>query len=143
MSVVTTAALKFPVMCLSRDHSITVIEGAVRLHQCNALAFFKNRYHESLVIIDAEGRRFRVVRAEVVPALSTPGRWIARALNRRLHVELQLEAEGSGSLEDAKRLVNDWLGRAVDFWEASRSIEEWRDLVARASTARELIALFA
>lgn len=142
MGNVNTTALTFPVLCLSQDSSISVAESAERLHRCSALAFFKNRYYDNLVVIDSKASRFRVVRAEVVPALSTIGRWTARAFNRWLQVELHFEAQGSGSLDDAKRMVNEWLRRAPHFWEESRDIEEWRDMVVRASTAKGLIALF-
>lgn len=135
--------LVFPVLCLSRDSSISVAESAERLHRCNALAFFRNRYYDDLVLIDSAARRFRVVRAEVVPPLSTVGRWAARALNRRLLVRVQLEEQGAPSLDEAKRIVIDWLGRAPDFWEASRDIGAWRDLVAGAGTAKSLVTLFA
>ncbi|HEU4343107.1 MAG TPA: hypothetical protein VFU31_16260 [Candidatus Binatia bacterium] len=142
MAKAKPAELLFPVLCLSQDSSISVAESAERLHRCNALALFKNRYYDNLLVIDSKADRFRVERAEVVPALSAVGRWTARVLNRKLQVELQLEQEGSGSLDDAKRIVSEWLGRAPDFWEASRDIEEWREMVARAGTVGGLIALF-
>lgn len=135
--------LTFPVLCLSRDSSIAVAETSDRLHRCNALAFFANRYYDGLLVIDSTAARFRVVRAEAAPALSAIGRWIARAVNRRLRVELQLEALGPASLDEARRTVLEWLDRAPDFWEASRDLAEWKRLVAGAGSPRALIALFA
>ena len=135
--------MTFPVLCLSRDSSIAVAETSERLRRCNARAFFKNRYYDGLLIVDATPARFRVVRAEVVPPLSAIGRWTARAVNLRLHVELQLEAQGATSLGEAKRSVVEWLDRAPDLWEASRDLDEWKRLVARAGSAKALIALSA
>jgi len=132
----------FPVLCLSHDSSISVADSPERLQRSNALAVFKNRYYDDLIIIDAEANRFRVVRAEVVPPLSAVGRWTARVFNRRLRVELELEEQESGSLEAAQRVVIEWLGRAPDFWEASRDLAEWKALVPRASTVKALVALF-
>jgi hypothetical protein len=143
MHSATTTEPIFPVLCLSQDGSIAVADSAERLRRCNALAFFKNGYYDDLVVIDSRTNRFRVARVRVVPALSTVGRWFARVLNRRLQVELQLEATGSGSLDDAKQIVTEWLAREPDLWEASRDLDEWRAMVARAGTASALIALFA
>jgi hypothetical protein len=132
----------FPVLCLSQDGSILVTETPDRLGRCNALAFFKNRYYEGLLLIDSEADRFRVVRAELVPTPSIVSRLVTRVLNRRLEVRVQMEPEGVGTLDDAKGIVNAWLDRSPDFWEASRDIEEWREMIGRAGTARALIALF-
>jgi hypothetical protein len=137
-----TAEPVFPVLCLSQDSSISVAESPERLHRANALAFFRNRYFEDMIVMDSQARQFRVVGADVVPALSVSGRWTARLLNKSLRVNLRLAPQGPGSLDDAKRIVAGWLDRAPDFWEASRDIGEWKDMVARADTARVLIALF-
>jgi hypothetical protein len=39
-------------------------------------------------------------------------------------------------------MVTKWIDRGPDFRDASRDIEESRELTARAGTARELIGLF-
>lgn len=135
-----TPELTFPV--LSQDSSIAVADRPETLRSCNAVALLKNRYYENLVIIDSGGNRYRIVDVKVVPPLSTLSRWSARILNSRLQVELEIESLGPGSLEDAKRIVSEWLDRAPDFWEASREITEWRRLIARANSAKELIAIF-
>ena len=132
----------FPVLCLSNDNSISVSENLEELSRANALALFRNRYFDGLIVIDSCVQRFLVVRAEVVPPLSPFARAVVRVLNRRLRVKLHLEVECSMSLDDAKKLVKVWLDRAPDFWEASRDIEEWRRAVDSAATARRLIALF-
>jgi hypothetical protein len=105
----------FPVLCLSHDNSISVAENLEALGRANALAFFRNRYFNGLIIIDSRAQRFRVVRAEVAPPLSTLARAVVRVLNRRVRVKLHLEAESSMSLDDAKRLVKVWLDRARIF----------------------------
>jgi hypothetical protein len=112
------------------------------LSRANALAFFRNRYFDDLIIFDSHAQAFKVVRAEVVPPLSRVARAVVRALNRRLRVTLYLEIQQSMSLDDAKKLVKAWLERAPDSWEASRDIEEWRRAVDSADTARGLIMLF-
>ena len=54
-------ALRFPVLCLSRDHSISPVDTLDRLRQCNARAFFENRWFDDLLIIDSDASLFRVV----------------------------------------------------------------------------------
>lgn len=132
----------FPVLCLSRDDSISVAESMEALSRANALAFFRSRYFHDLIIVDSRAQRFTVVRAEVDPPLSVLTRAVVRVLNRRLRVKLDLEVKGSMALEDAKKLIKVWLDRAPDFWEAGRDLEDWKQAVDSAPSARQLIALF-
>lgn len=132
----------FPVMCLSRDGSISVADSAEALRRCNARALFKNHYYEDLIVIDSAENRFRVVSAAPVPTPSSLGRLVARVLNRKMTVDLVCEPEGPIHLDDAKRTVNEWLDRSPDFWEASRDVEVWRQMIARANSASSLIGLF-
>lgn len=138
----TVGELAFPVLCLSRDRSIAVAESPERLERCNALAFFRNRYFEDLMVVDSTGRCFRVARAEPVPPLTGLNRTLARALNRRLRVSLALGPAERRSLDEVKALVREWMDRAPDLWEASRDLDEWRAAVAGAATLPALIRLF-
>lgn len=61
---VTPDELAFPVLCLSRDTSISVADDKAALMRCNALAFFKNRYFDNLLVIDSRRGAFRVTDAQ-------------------------------------------------------------------------------
>lgn len=118
--------LCFPVLCLSRDASIAVAENAERLERCNALAFFKTRYYDDLVICDSKGAQYRVSRFELATPLSGIKKWLIRAWNRPLMiVRLTVERERQGSLTTAKEHVLIWLNKDPGFWEECRDMAEW------------------
>lgn len=142
MDNATTTELMFPVLCLARDSSISVAETRDRLNCCNAQAFFKNRYFDDLIIVDSRAEQFRVVRAEADPPLTGLQKWLTRAFNRRLTVHLELQREAPASMEGAKRQVIIWLEKAVDFWEETRDLAEWKQVVESARDMRQLIQLF-
>src|SRR5688572_21085448 len=103
-----SAEPSFPALCLSQDGSISVADSAEALRRCNALALFKNRYYEDLIVIDSAANRFRAVSAAPVPTPSPFGRLVARVLNRKMMVDLKWEPQGPTPLDDAKRTVNEW-----------------------------------
>jgi hypothetical protein len=135
--------LSFPCLCLARDTSITVVDGPDELRRCNALAFFKNRYFEDLIIIDSSAAEYRVTTA--VPAEPVTGikKWFVRAFNSRLTVQLSFRREPGASLDAAKDRVLTWLRKDPDFWEASRELSEWERMVKAVPDVRRLIRLFA
>ena len=135
--------LSFPVLCLSRDTSILVIAGPEQLQRCNALAFFKTRYFDDLLIFDSSCAHYRVVRCELVTPLTGIRKWLIRALNRPLTVELTLQTERQASLSTAKEHVLVWLKKAPGFWQESRDMADWERLVKAAPDMRRLIQLFA
>lgn len=137
-----TTELTFPVLCLSQDRSISVAESPEGLNRCNALAFFKNRYFDDLLIFDSHAERFRVVRVEATPPLAGVRKWLTRALNRRLTVHLELRREAPRSIEEAKRQVVIWIEKAADVWEETRDLSEWKQVVEGARDMRQLIRLF-
>jgi hypothetical protein len=134
--------LSFPVLCLSGDSSVTAAANPEQLQQCNALAFFKNRYFDDLVIFDSNAEQFRVVRAEAAPPLVGVKKWLTRVFNRHLTVRLELQREAPASIGAAKRQVLIWLEKAADFWEESRDIAEWQEMVEAAPDMRRLLQLF-
>ncbi len=135
--------LSFPVLCLSRDTSITTAESPERLQGCNARALFTTRYFEDLIVFDSTGEQYRVLSAEMSPPLTGMRRWLARAFNRSLTVRLELQRENAVSLATAKQHVLIWLKKDPDFWEESRDIDDWERLVDAAKDMRRLIELFA
>jgi hypothetical protein len=139
---VTIHDLTFPVLCLSQDSSIAVAQNAENLARCNARAFYRNRYFDKLLVIDSKAAPFAVTAADPPVELQGLKRLVVRLLNRRFHVRLQLVPAGIASLVDAKAQVVEWLGRAPDFWEESRDLAEWRELVAQAESMKQLVGLF-
>lgn len=135
--------LSFPVLCLSRDTSIAVAEKSERLQRCNALAFFKTRYFDDLIIFDSNGAQYRVVKVAAAKPLTGVRKWLIRALNLHLFVQLTLEQERAPSLATAKEHVLLWLKKDPDFWEESRPIAEWERVVKAAPDMPRLIRLFA
>lgn len=135
--------LSFPVLCLSRDTSIAVAESSERLQRCNALAFFKSRYFDDLIIFDSNGAQYRVVKVAAAKPLTGIKKWLIRALNRHLFVQLTLEQERAPSLATPKEHVLMWLKKDPDFWEESRPIAEWERIVKAAPDVAGLIKLFA
>ena len=136
-------ALRYPVLCLSRDNSVSVAASSEHLRRCNATAWFRNRYFEDLRLLDASATPYRVRSAALVVPLSVWRRFLVRLLNRRLVVTLDLEALAPPSLAEAKRTVTAWLHRAPDFWEASRDLSEWERLCSQAPSMEALCSLFA
>lgn len=133
--------LSFPVLCLSQDSSIQVADSQERLERCNARAFFTTRYFEGMVLFDSSGNRFRVIATSLVSPEAGVRRWITRASNGEVKVRLQLEREALSSVDAAKHEVLDCIEKAPDFWEASRDLGEWRQLVRDARTMRDLLTL--
>lgn len=135
--------LSYPVLCLSRDTSISVAETEERLEQCNARAFFTNRYFDDLILLDANAQVFMVVASQPAQPLTGVSLWWARIRNAKFAVRLQLEKTAPASLEAAKERVVIWLEKSPEFWEASRDLDEWKRLVRNARDMRQLVALFA
>ena len=67
---------------------------------------------------------------------------MARLLNRRLVVVLELEQLGEPSLSRAKQTAIQWLHRAPDFWEASYDLSEWEHLISNAPAMESVCAAF-
>ena len=134
--------LSFPILCLSRDTSISVAAAPERLTRCNAVAFFKNRYFDDVVILNANAEQFRVVQAEPHPRLTGARRWFTRVFNRSIVVNLQLRREGAPSIDRAKQQVIAWLDKAPDFWEESRDLSEWKLMINDATDIRQVVQLF-
>ena len=136
----TVNELAFPVLCLARDSSITVADCRTALTRCNALAFFKNRYFDNLLVIDSRGATFRVTPADY-KQLSTVGHVVLCLTNGQMDVNLQLSPQRM-SFAEVQESVLAWLDLAPEFWEASRDIKEWRDAVREAQSVSDLILLF-
>jgi hypothetical protein len=136
----TANELAFPVLCLSHDTSISVAEDAAALTRCNALAFFRNRYFENLLVIDSRGAAFRVTAAVPEP-LSTIRYTALRLTNGAMRATLQLSPEPM-TLAEIRKSVLAWLNLAPEFWEASRDMNDWRAAVGAAHSVNELVSLF-
>lgn len=134
--------IKFPVICLSRDNAISPCEDAARLGRCNALAYFKNRYFEDLLIIDADFAQFRVNKAELFPELGPVQRVIARLINRKLRVRLDMEKIATPNADDAKAKISAWFDREPQFWEETAGVAAWKRRVERAPNMHALTKLF-
>lgn len=134
--------LAFPVLCLARDTSIVVAQSADHIRRCNAVAFFKNRYFDELIVFDSSGAQYRVVKATLAEPVTGVKRLLVRAFNGRLTVDLRLQREAAASLETAKDRVVAWIRKDPDFWEASRELSEWERMVKTAPDMRQLITLF-
>lgn len=142
MPEITTADLAFPVLCLARDSSISVAHRPEDLAQCNALAFYRNRYFDQLHVIDSNAAPYVVTQARLDRQQGGVRRFLARLLNRRLIVVLRLAPAGPPSLADAKTHLISWVDREPSFWEASRDLEEWRRLIRSAPDIAALVRLF-
>lgn len=94
--------LAYPVLCLSRDTSISVAATPEQLERCNARAFFKYRYFDDLVILDANADVFRVIASQPDQPLTGIRLWSARVRNAKLKLRLHLERAPPTSLEAAK-----------------------------------------
>jgi len=135
-------ALEYPALCCSRDNSVVAVESAGALCSCNARAWFRNRYFDDLLLFDARATPYRVVEAELASPLGRWKRLLARLLNRRLVVVLELERLGEPSLSQAKQTAIQWLHRAPDFWEPSYDLPEWEHLISNAQAMESLCAAF-
>jgi len=134
--------LAYPVLCLSHDTSIVVAACREELERCNAYAFFRNRYFEDLLVLDATARQFKVVSSRPHPPLSGLSLWLTRVRNTKLAVRLELKESAAASLDASKHQVTEWLDKDPEFWEASRDLGEWKRLVNDSRTMHQLIALF-
>jgi hypothetical protein len=136
----TPNELAFPVLCLSRDTSISVADDEAALTRCNALAFFRNRYFENLLVIDSRAAAFRVTAASPEP-LSPIRSTALRLTNGVMRVTFQLSPEPM-TFAEIRKAVLAWLDLTPEFWEESRDMEEWRDAVGAARSVGDLISLF-
>jgi len=109
MTHIDIEQLRYPVLKLSRDTSVSPARNAQEMTRCTAHAFFHNRYFEDMLVIDSEARHFRVVSAETIPALSGIRLWIARFLDKILIAKLALKLEREPSLDEGEAS-----GRPVD-----------------------------
>jgi hypothetical protein len=134
--------LEYPFICFSRDNSVSVASSPAEFHSCNALAWFRNRYFDDLLVFDAAAAPYRVRSARLATPLHGWRRLLARARNRELVVVLELEYLGEASLDRAKQTAIDWLHRAPDFWEAAYDISEWERIVSQAPNMEALCAAF-
>jgi len=135
-------SLDYPALCFSRDRSLVVARDASDLTRCNAVAFWKNRYFEDLLIVDAAGRRFRVESAQPDPEVGAMDQYVARLLNRRFRVNLRLRPEGRMALIEIKRTAIEWIEKAPDFWSASRELSEWSRQITSCRSVVGLARLF-
>lgn len=135
-------SLAYPVLCLARDNSVSVARTPTELQACNAVAWFRNRYFDDLRLFDAGGSSYRVSSAELARPLYGWRRFIARLLNQRLTVALEVERAGSPSLDAAKQATIEWIHRAPGFWEAAHDLPELESLVRRSPNMEALCAIF-
>ena len=133
----------FPCLCLARDTSIIAVESPDKLCRCSALAFFKSRYYEDLIVFDSSAVEYRVATAALAEPLTGMKKWFVRAFNARLTVQLCFRREAAASLDAAKDRVLAWLRKDPDFWEAGREMSEWESMVKTAPDMGRLITLFA
>jgi hypothetical protein len=138
----TVLDLTFPVLCLARDSSIAVAQNADELARCNARAFYRSRYFDQLLVIDSKATQYSVAAARPPSELLGLRRLLVRLFNRQFRVPLQLAPTGVASLADAKTRVLEHLGRAPHFWEESRDLAEWKELIARARDIEQIVRLF-
>jgi hypothetical protein len=134
--------LLFPALCLARDTSVAVAESPDGLRRCNARAFFRNQYFDDLIIFDSRAAQFRVTSAAPAEPMTGMKKLLLRVLNGRLTVQLSVGREAEASLDAAKAHVVAWLRKNPDFWEASREMSEWEQMVNAAPDMRRLIRLF-
>lgn len=134
--------MKFPALCLAREGSICTVLDANDLCSCNTMSLFKNRYFEGLNIFDATGHHFIVRSAEPATPLSGLSLLLARLVNKRLKVRLEIESTEAVSMNRVKESTVQWLHKQPEFWEASRDMRDWEVAVAKASGVPELAALF-
>ncbi len=139
----TETELSYPVICLAQDGSIEPHFAAASIGRCNALAYWKNRYFDDLIVIDNEARMWKVAEAKPIDEPGALGTLIARAFNRPLRVRLELHAvDDETGVMRAKRHVVEWLDRLPEFWEASAGLDSWRMQIGRCRTMEELALLF-
>lgn len=139
MSIVET--LHYPVLCLSRDTSISVRPDAGTLCRCNAKAFWGNRYFDGLLVFDSAARRYRVTDASPAEPVSAVRQGLMRLLNQTVPVRLSMEEIGPPSLEQVKEHVLEWIERDPGFWEAGGELAELKGRIARASGVPQLAAI--
>ncbi len=140
--IVRTDTLAFPVLALSRDSSVSVHRDAERLSTCNAIAYWRTRYHEDMLIIDSNAAAYRVLSVEPVERITRLRRILLRTFNGRVRVNLELRAEGPPSLDRAKRMAEEWLDRAPYLWEAAEDLDAWKSRVVGCRSMSELIRVF-
>jgi hypothetical protein len=143
MEDVDATRLRYPILCLSQDSSITVARNGQEFCRCNALALWGNNYYRRMYVFDTEATPYLVTSAAPVPPFSVIGRFLARLFNRRIQVRITLERTGDASLDDAKQRATEWLDRSPEFWEASADISEWKNHIAKAPDMEVLMSLFA
>jgi hypothetical protein len=139
MSVVET--LHYPVLCLSRDTSISVRPDPGALCRCNAKALWGNRYFEGLLVFDSSARRYRVTDASPAVPVSAVRQGLMRLLNQSVPVRLSMEEIGPPSLEQVKERVLESIDGDPEFWEAGGELAELKSRIARASGVPQLAAI--
>lgn len=137
-SVVIPENLDYPVICFAQDTSVVVARDVIDITRCNATAFWKNRYFENLLVVDAAGRAFRVESAHPDPDVSFADQFVARFLNRRFRVSFRLNPEGRMSLAEIKRTLIAWIEKAPHQWTESRDVGEWKRVIA---SSRSVVGL--
>lgn len=93
MSLLKHHDLDFPVLWLSRDASVVVAPDLETPCQCNALAFWGNEYYRDLPVFDDSAALYTVVAAEPERRFSAGARILARLLNQKFAVRLQLRRQ--------------------------------------------------
>ncbi len=134
--------LAYPVLCLATDGSIVLVRHPEEMGRCNAVAYWRNRYHEGLTVIDADATRWTVEQSRLVAPASWLGRSAARLFNGRLKVDLDFVREGASDLEEVIRIVEQWLELDPDFWEAVEDRDAWKVRVRACESVEELVGMF-
>jgi hypothetical protein len=114
----------------------------MQLCQCNATAWFRNRYFEDLLVIDAAAKPYRVRTAELARPLRGWRSVLARSINQNLSVVLEMERDGEASVAAAKETAVEWIHREPEFWESSFALSEWERRVSSTSDMNGLTDLF-
>lgn len=138
---ISPADLTYPTLCLSGQAGLTVAEHPDSLERCRAGLFWKARFYEGLLVVDATGSAYEVAQAEVRRPGSPLARRVARLLDLSLSIQVTLRFVGQAlfdelrervlaEIDDDPETLEEMTGRDV-FW--------WRAALARCTTARELV----
>jgi hypothetical protein len=111
------------------------------IERCQAAVFWRGRFYEGLQLIDANGETHEVVNVAVHKPTSAFAQRLARLLDLRVVVKLDIRPRGPASLPDVIRAVDSAIDEDPEAFEefSGPSVSWWRQAIAHCVTVRDLM----
>lgn len=138
----SAAEIAYPALVFGTDGTITVAESEKFFAQGSARAV-QARWFDGLVVVDRDGRRWRVVRVQIRRRPTPVGRLWERVRNAPVELDCLFEATRSLTQEALHSWLADAIRADAEFWEAgwgdSSALES---AIMQAGSFDDLLALF-